>query len=159
MSRPATFAGLALAALAVAGPAFAEDPKTKSALALDDTTRARIEAQVTERVAVYRARLKLTPEQEAQVTPLLREERTRMRGVGDKYGIPKDPYERDRMRREASAIRNDVDARLVKVLSADQMKELKKLRAEDREMMQKRVSERTGKPRPQGVDPQAPKGD
>jgi len=89
-----------------------------------------------------KTRLKLTPEQEAQLKPILEENAKKMRELRDKHlaanqgqPTPPDPE----MRKQMIALRDENDARIVKVLTPTQAEEWKKMRAEARERMEQRM--------------------
>ncbi len=79
-------------------------------------------------------RLSLTPEQAAQVRPVLADMIEIMKAVRDDYGVENQSRRsRRRMSRELRAIRSHADARLKQVLSRAQMEELRKIRREWRD--------------------------
>lgn len=89
-----------------------------------------------------KTRLKLTPEQEAQLKPILEENAKKLRELRDKHlaanqgqPTPPDPE----MRKQMMALRDENDARIVKVLTPAQAEEWKKMRAEARERMEQRM--------------------
>jgi hypothetical protein len=88
-------------------------------------------------------RLALTPEQIEQVRPIWIEEAQRLKALRDK-NTAGGGNRRARMKlaRELRDIQHDTDDKLEKVLSKDQMQELKKLRDEWRQQLRDRAGER-----------------
>jgi periplasmic protein CpxP/Spy len=89
---------------------------------------------VQQRLAETRERLKLTPEQEQKVVPILREEMQQLRELRDSTDMSS---RRDKRRagRKLRDIQNNTDDKLKDILSKEQMKELKRIREERREQM------------------------
>jgi hypothetical protein len=109
--------------------AVSQEPNTQ-APAVPDQARQRLE-QIKER-------LKLTPEQVEQVRPILADEVEKLKALREK-GSGGSRRDRLKMGREFKRIQDDADERLKKVLSKDQMNELKKIRDERREQLRDRA--------------------
>lgn len=92
--------------------------------------------QRQQRLDEIKERLKLTPEQEEQVRPILAGEFAQFKEVRDKHkGSDMSRREKRKMGRELKSIRDDADEKLKKILSKQQMEELKTIRKEMREQM------------------------
>jgi ABC-type transporter MlaC component len=96
--------------------------------------------QAQQRLQQIQDRLKLTPEQIEQVRPVFADEMRQLKQVRDKYAGDQGRRSRLKMGREVRGIRNASDEKLKKILSKQQMDELKKLREEWREQMRERRS-------------------
>lgn len=108
-------------------------PKVEQAQA--DQVRARLEQLVE--------RLKLTPEQIERVRPVLVEEAQQLKALREKAGDAGESRRaRLKLARELRAIQDRVDDELKKVLSKEQMNELKKVREERREQLRDRAGRR-----------------
>ena len=89
-----------------------------------------------ERLEEIKARLKLTPEQEAAVKPILQREFEKARSVIQ--ALDKDSASRREKRkaaRELRTIRDDADRQLKTILTKEQLSELKRIREERREKL------------------------
>ncbi|HEX4825934.1 MAG TPA: hypothetical protein VFV19_16660 [Candidatus Polarisedimenticolaceae bacterium] len=83
-------------------------------------------------------RLNLTPEQEAQIKPILQENAKKLQEMREKHmaanpgqPAPPDPETRKQM----MAMREETDAKIAKILTPAQMEEWNKMRAEARQRM------------------------
>jgi Spy/CpxP family protein refolding chaperone len=96
--------------------------------------------QARQRLEQIKERLGLTPEQIEQVRPILADEMQKLKGLRDSSsgGGRRD---RRKMGREFKRIQGETDDRLEKVLSKEQMKELKKLRDEWRQQIRERAGQ------------------
>jgi periplasmic protein CpxP/Spy len=96
--------------------------------------------QARQRVEQLKERLKLTPEQVEQVRPILADEVQKLKALreANSGGGRRD---RRKMAREFKRIQGETDDQLKKVLSQEQMKELKTLRDEWRQQMRDRVAQ------------------
>jgi Spy/CpxP family protein refolding chaperone len=94
--------------------------------------------QARQRLEQIKERLKLTPEQVEQVRPILTDEVQKLKALreANSGGGRRD---RRKMAREFKRIQDDADDQLKKVLSKEQMSELKKLRDERRQQMRERA--------------------
>lgn len=90
--------------------------------------------RLQERLQQIKERLKLTPDQVDQVRPVIAAEAEQLKALREKYGSG-DQSRRTRMKmgRELRGIRNETDEKLKRILSKDQMNELKKMREEWRQ--------------------------
>ncbi len=81
------------------------------------------------------SKLKLSTELGSKVAPILTEQAAELQTIREKYGDPKEASmgTKLKMRKEAQAIDERVDAQLKKILSEEQMKELMKIRKARRE--------------------------
>lgn len=97
-----------------------------------------------QRLDQMKERLALTPEQIDQVRPIWIAEAQKLKALRDKHPAGGGGSRRDRLKlaRELRDIQHDTDEQLEKVLSKDQMKELKKLRDEWRQQLRERAGER-----------------
>jgi periplasmic protein CpxP/Spy len=116
----------------ISGRAAVQDP-APAAPAAPEQTRQRIE-QIKER-------LKLTPEQVEQVRPILADEMQKLKALRESNsgGGRRD---RRKMAREFKRIQGDADDQLKKVLSKEQMQELKTLRDEWRQQLRDRAAQK-----------------
>jgi hypothetical protein len=112
-------------------PAAPQTPAAPNAPAVPDQARERLE-QIKER-------LKLTPEQIEQVRPILSEEVQKLKALRESNPGGGSRRDRLKMAREFKRIQDEADDRLKKVLSKEQMNELKKLREERRQQMRDRA--------------------
>jgi Spy/CpxP family protein refolding chaperone len=94
--------------------------------------------QARQRLEQIKERLKLTPEQVDQVRPILTDEVQKLKALreANSGGGRRD---RRKMAREFKRIQDDADDQLKKVLSKEQMSELKKLRDERRQQLRERA--------------------
>lgn len=137
-----TFCAVSLAAslpvLAQAGPAPSPPPRPGGPpMDFQQAAEARFENM--------KQALKLSPEQEAQIKPILAENAKKLSELRDKYqGQTADPQKRIQMREEMQVIRKDTDDRIAKVLTASQLEEWTKLRTANREQMRQQAREQMG---------------
>jgi Spy/CpxP family protein refolding chaperone len=94
--------------------------------------------QARQRLEQIKERLKLTPEQVEQVRPILSDEVQKLKALreANSGGSRRD---RRKMAREFKRIQDEADDQLKKVLSKEQMNELKKLRDERRQQLRDRA--------------------
>lgn len=130
---------LVIIALMLVGilPAVAQEPTTPA------TPGQAMPEQARQRLEQIKERLKLTPEQVEQVRPIITDEMQKLKALREKNGggTASGGSRRDRMKmaREFKRIQDDVDDQLKKVLSKEQMSELKKIREERRQEMRERA--------------------
>jgi hypothetical protein len=118
MLRPTHIAALGLcafAALSLAIPALAQDEAA---------------APLHESLGAAKGRLNLTPQQEAQLAPLMKEEADKLRAIREKYGLSPSPDERRAKYEAAADVRRNFRAKLNGVLTPEQLTEWDKMRAE-----------------------------
>jgi hypothetical protein len=96
--------------------------------------------QASKRLEEIKARLALTPEQVEQVRPILQDEVQKLKALREKRSGG-GRRERRKMGRELKDIQGETDDQLEKVLSKEQMKELKKLRDEWRQQLRERAAQ------------------
>ena len=93
-----------------------------------------------ERLEQFKERLKLTPDQVERVRPVLIEEAQKLKALREKADDSgRSRRARLELARELRAIRDQTDNQLKKVLSKEQMNELKKIREERREQLRDRA--------------------
>ncbi len=98
---------------------------------LSDSARAAIKAQIGRELKAMADTLKLTPDQRARARTILLDQGYQLHNLREKYmAMPRTPENRAAMTKEMQALRDSTDARLVNVLSADQMARYKKWREE-----------------------------
>jgi len=85
---------------------------------------------VRQRLEEIKTRLKLTPAQVEQVRPILVDEVQQLRAVQEKYAKDQSAGYRLRMLRDLREVLNKTDEKYAKVLSKQQLEELKKIRQE-----------------------------
>jgi Spy/CpxP family protein refolding chaperone len=108
--------------------------------AAQEPTAPAVPEQARQRIEQIKERLKLTPEQVEQVRPILADEVQKLKALRESNsgGGRRD---RRKMAREFKRIQGETDDQLKKVLSKEQMKELKTLRDEWRQQMRDRVAQ------------------
>jgi hypothetical protein len=85
---------------------------------------------VRQRLEEIKTRLNLTPAQVEQVRPILVDEVQQLRAVQEKYAKDQSAGYRLRMLRDLREVLNKTDEKYAKVLSKQQLEELKKIRQE-----------------------------
>lgn len=83
-----------------------------------------------------RARLQLTPEQEAQLKPLIQERNAALKAIRDKHAGDDSRRARRAMFREAKPVVENYQARVRTILNDAQYDEWEKMRAEARERLE-----------------------
>lgn len=91
-----------------------------------------------------KARLKLTPEQEAQLKPLMEERAVKLKAIRDKHAGDDSRRARREMYREARPVAEDYQAKVRAILNDEQEAEWEKMRTEGRERLKERY--RAGQP-------------
>jgi hypothetical protein len=132
-------AAMLAATLLGAGLAAAQEPAASAPQTQTQTEQAR------ERLQQIKDRLQLTPEQTEQVRPVFVEEIQQLKAVRDKYktdGGDQNRRTKMKMAREMRGIQQATDDKLKKVLTSQQMDEMKKIRDEWRQQMRDRMAER-----------------
>lgn len=81
----------------------------------------------------FKTRLKLTPEQEEQIRPILQDETGKLRAIRDKYEGQTSRRAKRSMLKDAKGVRDDARKRIEPLLTEEQKAEWKKLREEMRE--------------------------
>jgi cell shape-determining protein MreC len=104
-----------LSTLALAAPAIAHDEVAET---------------VEERLGTAKSRLNLTPQQEEQLRPLLKDESDRMRAIQNKYGIAPTPENRRAKLEAMSDVRRDFRTKVSNVLTPEQLMEWDRIRME-----------------------------
>jgi hypothetical protein len=113
------------------------------AIAQDDRA-----AQAKEQIAQTIERLDLSDEQIEQAKPILEDLRESRQAIMAKYGIDPDnrgggnkpnPRQLRAMRTEIEGVQADANAKLRKILSAEQFKELEAIQQEGRDQMRERI--------------------
>lgn len=100
------------------------------------------DAEIQKRLEEVKTRLKLTDEQGTQLKPLVQEELQKLRALHDQYKGDTSSRARRAQLREAKSIQSHFDVNLEKILTKDQMKEWKKLRAERRAKLKEELDRR-----------------
>jgi periplasmic protein CpxP/Spy len=124
---------------AVAAVAISQEPNAQAPNAQAPSGQGpAMSDQARQRLEQIKERLKLTPEQVEQVRPILADEVEKLKVLREKNsgGSRRD---RRKMAREFKGIQDDADDRLKKVLSKEQMNELKKIRDERRQQLRDRA--------------------
>jgi hypothetical protein len=93
-----------------------------------------------------RARLKLTPEQEAQLKPLVQERNQALKAIRDKYAGDDSRRARRAMFKEAQPVVENYQARVRTILDDAQVAEWEKMRAEARERLKQQYKKKGGAP-------------
>ncbi|MGJ5817472.1 hypothetical protein [Paludibaculum fermentans] len=105
----------------------------------DSTAQQQKMERAQERLQQIKDRLKLTPEQSEQVRPIVTEEFQQLKAIRDKHSGDSNRRGKLKMAREMRDVQSDTDKKLGKVLSKEQMEELKKMREEWRQQMRERA--------------------
>ncbi len=96
--------------------------------------------EVQQRLERIKERLALTPQQVEQMRPVLEDEVRRLKAVREKYdGSGQSRRARREIARELRDIRSAADERLQKILTEQQMAEMKKIREERRAQLRGRA--------------------
>lgn len=101
-------------------------------------------ATVQAAIEEAKARLKLTPEQEAQLKPLIEERTARLKAIRDKHAGDDSRRARREMYREARPVAEDYQAKVRAILDDEQEAEWDRMRAEARERLKERYREGQG---------------
>jgi hypothetical protein len=118
-------------------------PGPSAAAAVQEQPAPAVPEQARQRLEEIKERLKLTPEQVEQVRPILVDEMQKLKALRESNdGGGAGRRDRRKMARELKRIQGDADDRLKKVLSKEQMEELKKIRDERRQQLRERAAER-----------------
>jgi hypothetical protein len=125
-------AAAVLATLAVSGAGAQPQPADPAAL----------QAAVEE----ARVRLRLTPEQEAQLKPLVQERNQELKAIRDKYAGDKSRRARRAMFKEAEPVVENYQARVRTILDDAQYAEWEKMRGEARERLKAEYKRKGGVP-------------
>jgi Spy/CpxP family protein refolding chaperone len=125
----------------ISGRAAAQEPAPAAPAAPTAPSAPAIPEQARQRLEQIKERLTLTPEQVEQVRPILADEMQKLKALRESNsgGGRRD---RRKMARELKEIQGDADDRLKKVLSKEQMQELKKLREESRQQLRERAAQK-----------------
>ena len=89
-----------------------------------------------------RARLALTPEQQAQIAPLAEDRRTKMEGIRTRLASASSRQDKRSVLKDAKAIQDDFAGKVEPLLTPAQQAEWKKMREEMRAQMKQRVRNR-----------------
>ncbi len=127
--RAATVVAFALSAALAAAGAAAQQPQEEVSPAL--------QAAVEE----AKARLKLTPEQEAQLKVLRQERNEALKAIRDRHAGDRTRRARRAMFREAEPVIENYQARVRTILDESQYAEWEKMRAEARDRLKERYKE------------------
>lgn len=106
----------------------------------DSATQQQRMERAQQRLQEIKDRLKLTPEQEEQVKPIVMDEFQQLKAVRDKYAGDTNRRSRLKMAREMRDVQSDTENKLAKVLNKDQMAELKKMREQWRAQARDRMN-------------------
>ena len=94
--------------------------------------------QAAKRIQELKERLKLTPEQEEKIRPLVQEEREKIQAIRQKYAGDTSRKARTDMMQEMKPVRQHFQQEVQKILTPDQMKEWAKMRQEMKEELKER---------------------
>jgi hypothetical protein len=89
-------------------------------------------------IAEAKERLKLTPEQEAQLKPLIEERAAKLKAIRDKHAGDDSRRARRDMYREARPVADEYQEKVRAILNDEQEAEWEKMRAEAREQLKER---------------------
>ena len=89
-----------------------------------------------------RARLNLTPEQQAAIAPYAEERKAKMEQVRSKLASATSRRDKLALAKEAKAIQDDFSSKVQPVLTPEQQAEWQKIREEMREQMKQRMRSR-----------------
>ncbi|WP_321470482.1 hypothetical protein [uncultured Paludibaculum sp.] len=105
----------------------------------DAATQEQRKERALERLQQMKDRLKLTPEQEEQVRPIVMDELQQLKSIRDNHSGDQNRRGKMKMAREMRGVQSETEGKLSKVLSKPQMDELKKMREEMRQQMRDRA--------------------
>jgi len=97
--------------------------------------------QFQQRMAEYKDRLKLAPEQEERLTGLIKDQMQKARDIRAKYQEQANP-DRRAMMQEMRGLQEDLDGKVAEFLSKDQMIEWNKIREENQQRMRDNMRRR-----------------
>lgn len=110
------------------------------AWARQDSGASQQKERIEQRIDDLKERLALTPEQIEQIRPVLEDELRKAQAVRQKYsGSTQSRRTRLKMARELKEIQSSADDRLRKILTKEQMNELKKIREERRAQLRQQM--------------------
>jgi hypothetical protein len=95
--------------------------------------------EVARRVEELKTRLKLTPEQEEKLGPLVKEEVQKLKAIREKHQGASTRSEKRQMLQEMRPVQQHFRAEVEKILTPEQMAEWKKIRDERKEEMKERA--------------------
>jgi hypothetical protein len=95
-----------------------------------------------QRLEELKERLKLTPEQEAQIKPLVESRRAKMEAIRAKHAGDTSRRAKRSMAQEAKAAAQEFNKQLQPILTEEQRAEWNKIREEAREKVKKEMQER-----------------
>jgi len=129
--NPVAHALIAVMAMVGAGIALAQAPAADPAA---------IQATIEE----AKARLKLSPEQETQLKPLVQDRNQKLKAIRDKYAGDKSRRAKRAMFKEAQPIVDNYQARVRTILDDPQEAEWEKMRAEAKERLKEQYKSGNG---------------
>jgi cell division protein ZapA (FtsZ GTPase activity inhibitor) len=91
-----------------------------------------------------KARLKLTPEQEAQLKPIVQDRNQKLKAIRDKYSGETSRSAKRAMFKEAQPVIENYQARVRTILSEEQEVEWEKMRAEAKERLKEQYKSGNG---------------
>jgi Spy/CpxP family protein refolding chaperone len=100
------------------------------------------QTEAPRRVEQFQTRLNLTPEQVAQIRPILEEEAAKLREIRAKYEGSTTRRDRARMLRELRDVQQSIEKRITPILTKEQQAEWKKIREERRAELRDRAAEK-----------------
>ena len=109
-----------------------------SAANVTDAQREAAELKIEE----LKARLNLTPDQEAQLAPLMQERNAKLKALRDGSGGDTSRRARRAMLQKAKGIQDDFNKQVEPILDEEQMKEWQAIRAEMRSKAKERLRNR-----------------
>jgi hypothetical protein len=117
------------------------------ATGMSDSAKAAWKSDVQHQLKQMGEQLKLTPQQQASVKPILTEHATQVKQLRDKYApMARTAANKEAMTKEMQSLRDATDAKLAGVLSADQMTQYKKMRDEQMAKMKSKMATGEAKP-------------
>lgn len=99
---------------------------------------------VAQRIEQAKARLNLTPEQEAQLRPAMEERARRMKEIRDKHAGDTSHKARREMLREARPVQEEYEAKVKAILTEPQFEEWEQMRKEARQQMREQYGNKRG---------------
>ena len=100
--------------------------------------------EMSQRVENLKARLKLTPEQEEKLGPLVKEEAQKLKAIREKHKGDTSRAGKKQMMQEAKPVRDHFNQEVEKILTPEQMAEWKKIKEEKKEELKERRKAKTG---------------
>jgi septal ring factor EnvC (AmiA/AmiB activator) len=99
--------------------------------------------EVQQQLKMMADQLKMTPDQRDKAKAILTDQAAQLKQMRTKYaGMPKTAENKEAMKKDMMALREDTDSKMSQVLSADQMTQYKAMREAQKAKMKQHMAER-----------------